>query len=175
MTVEAAVERHVPDLKVSLERGSDPFRFALVLVIGLGCLRDPVYRAEHGVAVPWPLIRDLLAGFDGTFDTAPTPPAHSTASSPRRPRRAWSAAGTPRSSGSSLLGARRAACEARPRGIDGRKPALLAAEPRLALDVLGEQVENSALLLPVAAVAREPRGCCCGAALIASLLDHRRM
>ena len=74
ISIEAAIERHVPALKVPLERGSDPFRFALVWAVGLGCLSDPGFRAEHGVIVPWEMLRDwirdadLLAGYDGTFD-----------------------------------------------------------------------------------------------------------
>ena len=74
VSVEAAVERHVPDLKVRLDRGTDPFRFALVWAIGLGCLSDPGFREEHGFTVPWELVRDWCAanaiteGFDGTFD-----------------------------------------------------------------------------------------------------------
>lgn len=74
LTIEAAIERHVPELNVQLERGSDPFRFALVWAVGLECLSRPEFRAEHGIAVPWAVLRDwirnadLLAGYDGTFD-----------------------------------------------------------------------------------------------------------
>jgi hypothetical protein len=74
VSVEAAVERHVPDLKLALDRGSDPFQFALIWAIGLACLSDPAFRTEHGVTVPWELFRDwcaasdILACFDGTFD-----------------------------------------------------------------------------------------------------------
>lgn len=74
ISVEAAIERHVPALKVPLEQGTDPFRFALVWAVGLECLSNPAFRAEHGIVVPWETLRDwlceadLLAGFDGTFD-----------------------------------------------------------------------------------------------------------
>lgn len=73
-SIEAAIERHVPELKVQLERGSDPFRFVLVWAVGLECLSRPEFRAEHGITVPWAVLRDwirdadLLAGYDGTFD-----------------------------------------------------------------------------------------------------------
>lgn len=74
VSIEAAIERHMPELKVQYERGSDPFRFALVWAVGLECLSRPEFRIEHGITVPWPILRDwfrdadLLAGFDGTFD-----------------------------------------------------------------------------------------------------------
>jgi hypothetical protein len=74
LSIEAAIEHHVPALKVPLERGSDRFRFALVWAIGLECLSNPAFRAEHGIVVPWASLRawlhdaDLLAGYDGTFD-----------------------------------------------------------------------------------------------------------
>lgn len=74
VSVEAAVERHVPELRVRLERGSDRFQFALIWAIGLGCLSNEAFREEHGFTVPWPLVRDWCAanaitdGFDGTFD-----------------------------------------------------------------------------------------------------------
>jgi hypothetical protein len=74
VSIEAAVERHLPDLRVALERGSDPFRFALVWAVGLECLSDRRFRSDHGVVVPWELLRDwlvdaeLLNGFDGTMD-----------------------------------------------------------------------------------------------------------
>ncbi len=76
ISIEAAVERHIPDLKVEVERGSDPFQFALVWAVGLECLSRPEFRGEHGIAVPWEMLRDwirgadILAGFDGTFDDA---------------------------------------------------------------------------------------------------------
>ena len=74
LAIEAAIERHVPRLRMRLERGSDPFRFALVWAVGLECLTRDEFRAQHGIEVPWELLRewlreaDLLAGFDGTFD-----------------------------------------------------------------------------------------------------------
>ncbi len=74
VSIEAAVERHVPALRIPLERGSDPFRFALIWAVGLECLSRPEFRAEHGIPVPWEMLRDwirdadLLAGYDGTFD-----------------------------------------------------------------------------------------------------------
>jgi hypothetical protein len=74
VSIEAAVERHIPELKFEIERGSDPFRFALVWAVGLECLSRPEFRTEHGITVPWEMLRDwirgigLLAGFDGTFD-----------------------------------------------------------------------------------------------------------
>lgn len=64
----------MPALKVRLERGSDPFQFSLVWAVGLECLSRPEFREEHGVVVPWEMLRDwirdadLLAGYDGTFD-----------------------------------------------------------------------------------------------------------
>ena len=74
LSIEAAIERHVPALKMPLERGSDPFRFALIWAVGLECLSNAAFRAEHNIVVPWKVLRDwlrdadLLAGYDGTFD-----------------------------------------------------------------------------------------------------------
>jgi hypothetical protein len=74
ISLEAMIERHVPALKFTLDRGSDPFRFALVWAVGLECLSRPEFRREHRVVVPWEMLRDwirdadLLAGYDGTFD-----------------------------------------------------------------------------------------------------------
>ncbi|MBI3748061.1 MAG: hypothetical protein HY262_04335 [Chloroflexi bacterium] len=76
ISIEAAIERHFPALKVPLERGSDPFRFALIWAVGLECLSNPAFRVEHGVVASWEFLRDwlrdadLLAGYDGTFDSA---------------------------------------------------------------------------------------------------------
>ena len=35
-SIEAAIECHVPALKIPLELGSDPFRFALIGAVGMG-------------------------------------------------------------------------------------------------------------------------------------------
>jgi hypothetical protein len=74
VSIEASVEWHVPRLPVVLERGSDPFRFSLVWAIGLECLTRAEFRRQHGLVVPWEILRDwlrgadLLAGYDGTTD-----------------------------------------------------------------------------------------------------------
>lgn len=73
-TIEAVVEHHTKVIPAVLERGSDPFQFALVWAIGFECLTRPEFRWEHGVTAPW---ADLLtwicdeadlASFDGTMD-----------------------------------------------------------------------------------------------------------
>ena len=73
-TIERVAEHHTKVLPAPLERGSDPFRFALVWAIGFECLTRPEFRLEHGITAPW---ADLLtwicdeadlASFDGTMD-----------------------------------------------------------------------------------------------------------
>ena len=75
-TIERAAEHHTKVLPAPLERGSDPFRFALVWSVGFECLSRPKFRLEHRVTAPWAelmgWIRDEadLASFDGTMDLA---------------------------------------------------------------------------------------------------------
>ena len=73
-TVEAVAEHHTKVIPAVMDRGSDPFRFALVWAIGFECLTRPEFRLEHGIATPW---ADLLtwicdeadlSSFDGTMD-----------------------------------------------------------------------------------------------------------
>ena len=73
-TIEQVAEHHTQVIPAVLERGSDPFRFALVWAIGFECLTRPEFRLEHGITTPW---ADLLgwicdeagiASFDGTMD-----------------------------------------------------------------------------------------------------------
>jgi hypothetical protein len=73
-TIEAVAEHHTKVMLAVLDRGSDPFRFAIVWAIGFACLTRPGFRLEHGVTAPW---ADLLgwicdeaglASFDGTMD-----------------------------------------------------------------------------------------------------------
>ena len=73
-TIERAAEHHTRVLPAPLERGSDPFRFALVWAIGFECVSRPEFRLEHGVTAPWAdlvgWIHDEadLASFDGAMD-----------------------------------------------------------------------------------------------------------
>lgn len=73
-TIERVAEHHTKVLPAPLERGSDPFRFALVWAIGFECLSRPEFRLEHGITAPWAdlvgWIHDEadLASFDGTMD-----------------------------------------------------------------------------------------------------------
>lgn len=73
-TIEQVAEHHTTVIPAVLDRGSDPFRFALVWAIGFECLTRPEYRLEHGITAPW---ADLLGwicdeaaldSFDGTMD-----------------------------------------------------------------------------------------------------------
>ena len=73
-TIERVAAHHTKVLPAPLERGSDPFRFAIVWAIGFECLTRPEFRREHGVTAPWAelvgWIHDEadLASFDGTMD-----------------------------------------------------------------------------------------------------------
>lgn len=75
-TIERAIEDHAKKYPLVLDRGSDPFRFALVWAVGFECLVNPAFRREHGITTPW---ADLavwiraeadLASYDGTMDLA---------------------------------------------------------------------------------------------------------
>jgi len=73
-TIERVAEHHTKVIPAPLERGSDPFRFALVWAIGFECLTRPEYRLEHGIRAPWAELLTWicdeadLASFDGTMD-----------------------------------------------------------------------------------------------------------
>jgi hypothetical protein len=75
-TIERAAEHHTKVLPAPLERGSDPFRFALVWAIGFECLTRPAFRLEHGITAPWAELQGWireeadLGAYDGTMDLA---------------------------------------------------------------------------------------------------------
>ena len=46
-TIERVAEHHTKVLPASLDRGSDPFQFALVWAIGFQCLTRPEFRLEQ--------------------------------------------------------------------------------------------------------------------------------
>lgn len=74
--MERVAEHHTKVLPAPLDRGSDPFRFALVWTIGFECLTRPTFRQEHGITATWAdlavWIRDEadLGSYDGTMDLA---------------------------------------------------------------------------------------------------------
>lgn len=74
VSIEAAIEKHVPALKIELDRGSNPLQFALIWAVGLECLTRLEFRVEHDITVPWSLLRDWMRAaditkdFDGTFE-----------------------------------------------------------------------------------------------------------
>ena len=49
--IEAAAMRH--ENVVHDERGSDSFRWALLICIGFECMEVGPYRADHGITAPW--------------------------------------------------------------------------------------------------------------------------
>jgi hypothetical protein len=73
-TIVEVAERHTKVIPAVLDRGSDPFRFALVWAIGFECLTRPEFRREHGIIAPWAELLAWicdeadLASFDGTMD-----------------------------------------------------------------------------------------------------------
>lgn len=108
VSIEAAIEKHVPALKIELDRGSNPLQFALIWAVGLECLTRLEFRVEHDITVPWSLLRDWMRAaditkdFDGTFEYGSRGAlAGSTRSSARDRRRTSRRAGSPPSSGCS--------------------------------------------------------------------------
>ena len=55
-------------------RGSDPFKWALLICIGYECLSHPEYREYHRMELDWPIVKQWiveegnLASHDGDFD-----------------------------------------------------------------------------------------------------------
>ena len=75
-TIERAIDLHAAEYPLALERGSDPFRFALIWAVGFECLTRPQFRREHGITTPWADLAAWIrkeadfASFDGTMDRA---------------------------------------------------------------------------------------------------------
>lgn len=71
-------------------RGADPFKWALLMVIGYECASKDRYRDHHGITAPWPDVRewmiahadlgshdgdaDYMAAFCGAYDDFVKPP-----------------------------------------------------------------------------------------------------
>lgn len=68
----SAAEQH--DNDVHSNRGSDPFKWAVLIAIGYQCVEIDEYRDSHGITVPWDDFRDWaktdadLASHDGDCD-----------------------------------------------------------------------------------------------------------
>lgn len=50
--IEQAADMH-KDWRSGNEKGSDPFRFAVVICIGFECMSKDSYREYHGITAPW--------------------------------------------------------------------------------------------------------------------------
>jgi hypothetical protein len=72
----AAIERAAEGHKNGIHDrpGSDPFRWAIVICIGLQCMSEDAYRDEHGITAPWDALKTWirasanLAAHDGDCD-----------------------------------------------------------------------------------------------------------
>lgn len=57
--IEAAAEEHANYVNSS-NRGSDPFRWALVICIGYQCMSREEFRTYHGIMTPWNVLHDWI-------------------------------------------------------------------------------------------------------------------
>lgn len=57
--VEAAAEEHAHGIN-DKNRGSDPFKWALLIAIGYQCMETDHYRESHGIFAPWESLRDWM-------------------------------------------------------------------------------------------------------------------
>jgi len=51
LALEAAAEEHANGINDG-DRGSDPFKWVLIIVIGYQCAEIPMYRSHHGITTP---------------------------------------------------------------------------------------------------------------------------
>lgn len=71
--IEAAADEHANGINDS-NKGSDPFKWAVSLVIGYECASKDRYRKYHGITAPWDEVHDWiktdadLASHDGDVD-----------------------------------------------------------------------------------------------------------
>ncbi len=54
--IEAAAEEHANGIN-DVNRGSDPFKWALLITIGYQCIEIDRYRAYHEITAPWDDVR----------------------------------------------------------------------------------------------------------------------
>jgi hypothetical protein len=64
--IEAAASEH--DNEAHPNRGSDPFKWALLICIGYECLSNPSYRKYHGIRCSWPKVKKWIKE-NGHLDT----------------------------------------------------------------------------------------------------------
>ena len=57
--IEAAAEKHENGIN-SVNKGSDPFKWACLIAIGYQCAEVGSYREEHGITAPWGEVRQWL-------------------------------------------------------------------------------------------------------------------
>jgi hypothetical protein len=56
------------------DRGSDPFKWALMMAVSYECVSKDEYREFHGITTPWSELRDWIAehgdmiSYDGVWD-----------------------------------------------------------------------------------------------------------
>jgi hypothetical protein len=66
--IEKAAEGHIAQ-GASSDRGSDAFKWALLVVIGFQCAERDGYREHHGITVPWVEVQAFMKAADlGSFD-----------------------------------------------------------------------------------------------------------
>jgi hypothetical protein len=71
--IESAAEGHGNGINDG-NRGTDPFKWALLVAIGYQCMEIKNYRAYHGITAPWPDLKEWiiaqgkLAEHDGDCD-----------------------------------------------------------------------------------------------------------
>jgi hypothetical protein len=57
--IEAAAESHANGVN-SENRGSDPFKWALLIAIGYQCAEIDSYRDYHGITAPWTDVKQWM-------------------------------------------------------------------------------------------------------------------
>lgn len=61
--IEAAAHEHANGIN-SLNKGKDPFRWAVLICIGHQCMSHPDYRRHHQIETPWPQMDAWLKNYE---------------------------------------------------------------------------------------------------------------
>jgi hypothetical protein len=72
--LERACNSHLDLMGCNINRGSDPFKYVIIVVIGFSCVEEEEYRKKHGIIISfdefkeWVKRHGNLASHDGDWD-----------------------------------------------------------------------------------------------------------